>query len=95
MKILSEKFTAGGFLHTQLERDGVFAIYKRSKGSQEHFEVIEIRSHNGYEISGVKIEPAEIYPSAEKWGTLGWTHIDYDGAKDRFNKLRSKGKVKK
>jgi len=95
MKTLPKTFSAGGYLHEQLERDGRFAIYRRSKGDRRHYEVIEIISHNGYTIAGKYVEPAEVYPSSEKWGLLGWTCDSMGRACDKINELRGKPKRKK
>lgn len=95
MKLLPEQFTSGGFLHTQLDRQGTLAIYRRSKGSHKHYEVIDIKSHNGYTIAGRFIEPAETYPSAEEWGQRGWTCDSWERADEKLKELQDKPKRKK
>ena len=91
MKKLETKFTKKGYNYTQVIRKGNFAIYKQEnskiKNPTPRFEVIEIKSHNGYEIGGQKIAAAEVYPGSTQWGLLGWTHLDLESAKNRFNKL--------
>ena len=91
MKKLETTFTKKGFKYTQVTRKGNFAIYKQEnvkvKKPVPHYEVVEIKSHNGYEIGGSKIVPAEVYPGSTQWGLLGWTYSDLDSAKERFNKL--------
>jgi hypothetical protein len=91
MKKLEKVFTKKGFKYTQVERKGNFAIYKQEnvkvKKPVLHYEVVEIKSHNGYEIGGSKIAAAEVYPGSTQWGILGWTYLDLDSAKKRFNKL--------
>ncbi len=75
MIILPLLFLKDGFTHTQLVRRGEFAIYHRKKANQEnaHYEVIQIKSHNGYMLGRNEIKAAEVYPSATNWGTHGWT----------------------
>jgi hypothetical protein len=91
MKKLETKFTKKGFNYTQVTRKGNFAIYEQTnckvQNPTKRYEVVEIKSHNGYEIGGQKIAPAEVYPGSTQWGLLGWTHLDLDSAKKRFNQL--------
>lgn len=46
-------------------RDGDVAIYKKQLDEPDseayNYEVIAIKRHNGYEIAGVKMPPAEMY----------------------------------
>jgi len=91
MKKLEVTFSKKGFKYTQVVRKGSHAIYQQEnakiKNSSKRYEVVEIKSHNGYEIGGSKIAAAEVYPGSTQWGILGWTHLDLDSAKERFNKL--------
>lgn len=75
MRPLATTFTKSGWNHEQIFRDGNIAIYRRWKdaGLPPHFETIRIDSHNGYEIGGKWIEPAESYPSEKSWGLYGFT----------------------
>ena len=89
MKILEKTFDRKVFNYEQLYRKDNLAIY-----SQKHkdtgfttYETIIIKSHNGYEIGGVKIEPSEVYPSDSQWGILGWTCQTLDAAKNKIKKL--------
>lgn len=91
MKKLAASFTKKGFEYTQVKRKGNFAIYKQKNVKVENptprYEVVEIKSHNGYEIGGSKIAAAEVYPGSSQWGILGWTHLDLESAEKRYNKL--------
>ena len=91
MKTLPTTFTSNGFDHQQLDRIGDIAIYARSRegGGQEHFEIIRIKSHNGFKIGTMteRSEPAEMYPTAEQWGTNGWTVNDKEKALEKFREL--------
>ena len=75
MKLLPATFTKQGFDHALIQREGNVAIYQRNRtgSARTHFEVVRIGHHNGFTLAGVVIPPAETYPSAEQWGTKGWT----------------------
>jgi hypothetical protein len=91
MKKLEVTFSKKGFNYSQVTRKGNFAIYKQEnvkvKNGSKNYEVVEIKSHNGYEIGGSKIAAAEVYPGSSQWGLLGWTYSDLKSAENRFNKL--------
>lgn len=84
-------FVKKGFKYTLVERKGDVAIYKQEnakiKAPRANYEVVQIKSHNGYEIGGSKIAAAEVYPGSTQWGLLGWTYQDLPAAKKRFKKL--------
>jgi hypothetical protein len=44
-----------------------------------------VRRREGFEIDGRVVEPAEVYPNAEAWGTDGFKLTEKDAA---FAKLR-------
>ena len=94
MKILEESFTSKGFKLQQVKRDGDIAIYKKQLDDPEcenyHYEVIAIKRHNGYEIAGVKMPPAEMYPSDSQWGDWAFTCNTIEDANKRFNQLQEK-----
>ena len=89
MKQLEKKFSRKKFEYDQMLRKGNLAIYTQthveSKG--QTFEVIVIKSHNGYEIAGTRIEPAEVYPGDNQWGVLGWTYQTLEAAKNKLKTL--------
>lgn len=91
MKKLEKVFTKKGFKYSQINRKGDIAIYKQEnpkiKNPKANYEVVQIKSHNGYEIGGQKISAAEVYPGSSQWGLLGWTYSDLKLAENRFNKL--------
>jgi hypothetical protein len=91
MKKLEKEFTKKGFKYTQVTRKGNAAIYKqvnaKLKDPKATYEVIQIKSHNGYEIGGSKIAAAEVYPGSTQWGLLGWTYLDLPTAEKRFKML--------
>ena len=90
-KPLETDFISRTFRFEQVKRINDVAIFKKTalKGPiRAHnypagFEVVRISRHNGYEINGTKIEPAETYPSDSQWGISGFTYRDLDKAEDR------------
>jgi hypothetical protein len=89
MKTLPTQFIKSGFRFEQVKRIGNHAIYRKQHKFEtvQTFEVIRIKSHNGYEIAGNHIEAAECYPSNEEWGVGGWTYLNLEKAEERFNSL--------
>ena len=98
MKKLEKKITNKNFSYKQVTRETNVAIYEQtvidSSHSKKWYEVIIIRSHNGYEIAGNKVAPSEMYPSSNHWGTLGWTCDDLETAQKKFTKLVRKERKK-
>ena len=96
MKILEKKITNKNFSYKQIIREGNVAIYEQrlidaedTKTTNKRYEVIVIKSHDGYEINGNKIASSEMYPSANHWGTLGWTCMTMEDAQKRYKKVRN------
>ena len=84
------EFSVGQFLYRQLERIGDLAIYAQVRESTIlAYEVVKIKRHNGYEIAGIQIEPAEMYPASSFWGINGWTYTSYDKAESKFERLNA------
>ena len=95
-KELDREFTRKSFTFKQFRRTGDVAIYEKiSKIGAKHYEVILIGRHNGYELGGIPIEPAETYPSDSAWGIRGWTYKILTDAEKRFNSLIEKETQKK
>jgi len=89
-KPLANPLTKNGFEHTQLFRDGDVAIFHKvhlNPHFDAGFETVVISRHDGYEMGGVQIEPAECYPSPEMWGTRGWTFTNLLAARIKFTNL--------
>ena len=97
MRKISKTFKQKGFNFTQLKRDGDFAIFKKSLSNSNHtsYEVVIISRHNGYELGGQYIEPAETYPSSSQWGTKGWTCTSAKEAETKFTSLKEAENTKK
>lgn len=82
MKTLDVDFTSKGFHYRQLSRDGDVAVFgqKWGENGSTAYETVIVQRHNGREIAGTKIPPAEFYPSSGQWGIKGWTFTDRDQA---------------
>ena len=87
-KPLPKEFRGDGFNYRQIAREGDLALYKqRWSGCAEPsvcYEVIRIRRRKGFRIRGRFVEPAEVYPPLELWGTTGFTFADRNKAWDNF-----------
>ena len=94
MKILEDNFSSKGFNLSLVKREGDVAIYKKTLENSEtdahDFEVIAIKRHNGYEIAGIKMPPAEMYPSNTQWGDWAYTCTSREDADKRFIQLKDK-----
>ena len=92
MRKLEKEITKKGFIYKQLKRVGNKAIYSQKRDDKDvtriHYEVIVIKSHDGYEIAGNKIPAGEVYPSSTQLGVLGWTFVDLQDAENKFKKLK-------
>ena len=88
-KPLPTQFRRDEFDYRQIAREGNAAIYEQTWSGCHNpsvcYEVIRIRRRDGFQIGGRFVEPAEIYPKSEAWGTDGFTLTDKDAA---FAKLR-------
>jgi hypothetical protein len=95
-KTLSVLFTENGFVFKQLIRQGDVALFKKTKGNIESFEVVVIPRHDGYAIPGTdrRSEPAEYYPPSSTWGNksgvTGFTYSAIESARDKFAELCGK-----
>ena len=88
-KPLPTQFRRNGFDYRQIAREGHAAIYEQTWSGCRNpiisYEVIRIRRREGFQIGGRFVEPAEIYPNSETWGTDGFTVTDKEAA---FAKVR-------
>ena len=86
---LTIRFRHDGFDYRQIAREGDAAIYEQTrrgcKNGSVRFEVIRIRKREGFQIGDRFVEPAEVYPNSEAWGTAAWTIVNKEAA---FAKLR-------
>ncbi len=88
---LPTRFHLRGFDYRQIAREGDAAIYEQAwTGCSKpavRYEVIRIRRRDGFMIHGRFVEPAEVYPNSEAWGTDGFTVTDTN-KETAFAKLR-------
>jgi hypothetical protein len=90
-KPLRTRLRHDGFDCQQIAREGNAAVYEQTwSGCSEPsvcYEVIRIRRHEGFEIDGRFVEPAEVYPNSEAWGVDGFTLTDKDAAFAKLHEL--------
>ena len=83
-KPLPTLFRRDGFEYRQIARERDAAINEQTwSGCPEPsvcYEVIRIRRHDGFQVNGRFVEPAEIYPKAEAWGVDGFSLTNRDAA---------------
>jgi len=88
-KRVATRFRRDGFEFRQIAREGDAAIYEQTWSGccdpSVCYELVRIRRHEGFQINGRFVEPAEIYPKADAWGVDGFTLTEKDAA---FAKLR-------
>ena len=88
MKALANEFRKSGFDFKLLLRDGNVALLRKTKPglSFESYEVVRVQRHNGYQIAGKKIPPAEMMPSSYN---LGNTRMDVHFLRRRVREVQS------
>ena len=85
---LPRKRRHDGFDLRQIERVGPIAIYEKTKGRYQGWEIILIRKRPARRLpNGKYITSHEHYPSSAEWGIRGWTAMSLANAKKQFNKL--------
>jgi hypothetical protein len=88
---LPTEFRRDGFQYRQIAREGNAAVYEQTwSGSSDpsiSYEVIRIRRREGFQIGGRFVEPAEVYPNSEAWGTDGFTFTDKDAALAKLREI--------
>jgi hypothetical protein len=82
IKKLATEIKNHGYLMRQIKRTEKSAIYSKCGG----YEVVVIQRHDGYEIKGNWVEPAEYLPKDEDFGTKGW----YFGGPDALQHAEKK-----
>ena len=84
MKTLTT-YSKNGYHFSQLKRIGNIAAFEgiRESGAKT-FEVIHVQSHEGREIHGKDVAPAEYPPGNALWGVKGWTYQTDEAAQDKF-----------
>jgi hypothetical protein len=98
---LETEFLKNGFRFRLLRRDGDVAIFHKVALKGGHhpvsfdagFETVRVGRHDGYEIAGVQVEPAETLPGNEQWGMKGWSFPTLFAAELKFEELLGKTPV--
>lgn len=81
---LATVFSKNGYHHRQIFREGLIAVYARSKPEcAVHYEVIRIQENEGREAFGRMLEASESYPTENRWGTEGFTILEKEAALER------------
>jgi hypothetical protein len=92
-KPLQKEFRRDRFNYRQIAREGRAAMYEETwNGCSDPsvcYEVVRIRRRGGFKIDDRFVEPAEIYPNAEAWGTDGFTLTDKEAAFAKLSKLKA------
>lgn len=82
------------FEYRAILRKGMHAVYAQWQyGCIVAYEAFRIMSHNGYELAGTWIEPAESMPSASAWGIHGFTLPTKEAAIRKMALMVAKGAV--
>ena len=84
MKQLPIEIKNHGYSMKQIKRTDKVAMYSKCGG----YEVVLIQKHNGYEIKGIKMEPAEYLPRDEDFGWKGWYYGGPNARADAEKKFR-------
>ncbi len=89
MREIRKEFKSDGFDFQQVAREGMVAIYEKTKRgfTKSSFEVVKIGMSREREAFGVKFEAGENYPPNETWGERGWTMVDKDRAFEKMREL--------
>ena len=97
-KPIKTEFNYRQFKYKQIFREKDVAIYSQQEKDENSefldYEVIIIKTHNGYKIGGIEVEPSEIYPSDSQWGVYGWTYMTEDEARKKAGYLLRKSNVR-
>jgi hypothetical protein len=100
---IEKRWTGDGFgdssarIIKQLKREGDVAIYSRTvekNGRFDGYEVVKIGRHNGYELGGNQIAPAETYPGSSAFGKTGFSFSSLTGAEAKFQEMVEKQTVR-
>lgn len=89
MKTLPTTIKKYGFTHTQIAREGMFAVYEKTKPTMTNpsYEVIRITVAKPCHRFGTDYPEREMYPCDSDWGKLGWTETSKERAFNRMDAL--------
>jgi hypothetical protein len=67
-------FTAGGYVHTLLAREGRVCLVERGNGA--HYEIVVLQHRPASRApSGALVPAHEGYPKTSEWGKCGWSYV--------------------
>jgi len=96
MQPLDSNFRSDGCDFTLIKRTGDVALFSKHKRGHKltHYEVVIVQHMPAQTLPGGYNYPErEVMPTAEQWGTFGWTPFDLTAAHKRFDAtVRSLGK---
>lgn len=87
---LPTHFIEGRFTYTQLERQGMVALFTQvfTKSGAIRYEVIKVQSIDDHLWPAGNVTLAhEYYPGVSLWGKSGWTFLSLPAAKKFFATL--------
>ena len=89
MKPLSQTFRRHGFNHRILIRDGDLVLVEKSRPhwTRATYEVCRVQFNHERVMAGRLIEATESLPSAEAWGSQGWSFRDRAAAQTKLFEL--------
>jgi hypothetical protein len=88
MKPLPTVLKIDGFTHHQCWRRGDVAVFRQMKFNQHPaYEVIRINKNKAGTRFGRDFLASESYPTAQQWGSRGWTFPTMEAAEAKFNEL--------
>ena len=91
MKTLPARFHSNGFAFEQIDRQGDIALFRKTKGNFETFEVVRIQHTPEGPTPWGYSEGGERMPASEQWGTHGWSLQTRQRAFEKFGELQSDG----
>ncbi len=81
MKPLPTEFDADKHHFRQISRDGLVAVFEKSKGGKvRSFETVVIQQRKACVLHGDPVPAHEAMPSSESWGRHGFTYTDRESA---------------
>jgi len=90
-KPLPKEFRRDGFQYRQIVREKNGAIYQQiwngCPNSSIAYEVVRVRLRKGFRIGGRIVQPAEVYPRSEAWGTDAFSYTNKDAAFAKLHEL--------
>lgn len=91
-KPIPETFTKSDFSHRLIDRLGDWCLFERQhlkSKTRPHYEVVKpvIGTKEFRDGEWRDCDPRELYPSAEQWGTCGFTLNDEAAARNKLKEL--------